>query len=61
MMLDPTTEYSLAYEPQRQSYWQAFAVALEDINGWLTTEQRQRAATKLRKYAQVAARLGNQG
>ena len=59
-LLDPSTEYSLAYEPQRQSYWQAFAVALEDINRWLTTEQRQRAATRLKDYALVAARLGNQ-
>jgi len=60
-LLDPTTPYSLAYEPQRQSYWQSFAVALEEINDWLTTAQRQRAATRLRNYAQVAARLGNQG
>jgi hypothetical protein len=61
VLLDPATLYSLAYEPKRQSYWQAFAVALEDINGWLTTGQRQRAATRLRNYAQAAARLGNQG
>jgi hypothetical protein len=60
-LLDPSTEYSLAYEPLRQSYWQAFAVALEDINRWLTTDQRRRAATRLRDYAQVAARLGKQG
>ncbi len=60
VLLDPSTEYSLAYEPLRQSYWQAFAVALEDINRWLTTDQRQRAATRLRDYAQVAARLGKQ-
>lgn len=57
VLLDPSTEYALAYEPLRQSYWQAFAVALEDINRWLTTEQRKRAVNKLRKYAQVAARL----
>jgi hypothetical protein len=61
VLLDPTTEYALAFEPLRQSYWQAYAVAMEDINGWLTTGQRQHAATRLRKYAQVAARLGNQG
>ena len=60
-LLNPSTEYSLAYEPLRQSYWQAFAVALEDINRWLTTEQKRRAATRLRDYAQVAARLGKQG
>jgi len=60
VLLDPSTEYSLAYEPLRQSYWQAFAIALEDINRWLTREQRQRAVNKLRKYAQVAARLGGQ-
>ena len=61
VLLDPTTEYALAFEPLRQSYWQAYAVAMEDINGWLTTGQRQHAATRLRKYAQIAARLGNQG
>lgn len=61
VLLDPTTEYALAFEPLRQSYWQDYAVAMEDINGWLTTMQRQHAATRLRKYAQIAARLGNQG
>ena len=61
ILLDTTTEYALAFEPLRQSYWQAYAVAMEDINGWLTSGQRQHAATRLRKYAQVAARLGNQG
>ncbi len=61
ILLDPTTEYALAFEPLRQSYWQDYAVAMEDINGWLTTGQRQHAATRLRKYAQIAARLGNQG
>lgn len=60
VLLDPTTEYSLAFEPQRKSYWQAYAAAMEDINGWLTSAQRQRAASRLRKYAQVAARLSNQ-
>jgi hypothetical protein len=61
ILLDPTTEYALAFEPLRLSYWQAYAVAMEDINGWLTARQRQHAATRLRKYAQIAARLGNQG
>ena len=61
VLLDPTTEYALAYEPRRQSYWRAYAVALEDINSWLTTGQRQHAATRLRKYALAAERLGNQG
>ena len=60
VLLDPSTEYSLAYQPLRRSYWQAFALALEDINQWLTKEQKQRAANKLRNYAQVAARLGKQ-
>jgi hypothetical protein len=61
VLLDPSTDYFQAYEPKRQSYWGAFALALEDINSWLTTGQRQRAATRLRDYAQIAARLGNQG
>ena len=60
-LLDQSTEYSLIYEPLRQSYWQAFALALEEINHWLTTRQKQRAANRLRDYAQVAARLGKQG
>ena len=59
VLLDPTTPYALAFEPHRLDYWQKFAVALEDINHWLTTAQRQRAATRLREYAEVAARLGN--
>jgi hypothetical protein len=61
VLLNPTAPYALAYAPHRLHYWQSFAVALEDINNWLTTAQRQRAATRLREYAQVAARLGNQG
>jgi hypothetical protein len=60
-LLDPSTDYFQTYEPKRQSYWRAFALALEDINSWLTTGQRQHAATRLRDYAQIAARLGNQG
>ena len=59
-LLDQSTEYSRIYEPLRQSYWQAFALALEEINQWLTREQKRRAVNRLRNYAQVASRLGKQ-
>jgi hypothetical protein len=59
-LLDPSTEYALAFEPTRIAYWQAYAEALQDISGWLTRAQRHRAANKLKDYARVAERLANQ-
>ena len=57
ILLDPSTEYARAYEPARQSYWRAYAAALEDIGSWLTNAQKQKVVEKLQKYARVAARL----
>lgn len=59
-LLDPSTEYALAFEPTRIAYWQAYAEALQDISGWLTRAQRHRASNKLKDYARVAERLANQ-
>ena len=61
ILLDPSTEYARAFEPARQSYWQAYAAALEDIGSWLTKAQKQRVVEKLQKYARVAARLTDSG
>ena len=60
VLLDSNTPYAREFEPYRVNYWQNFAFALEDIDSWATKAQRQRAVTRLRDYAQVAERLGNQ-
>lgn len=61
ILLDPSTDYARAFEPARRSYWQAYAVALEDINALLTKGQRQRAVDKLQQYARIAGRLNGAG
>ena len=61
ILLDPSTEYARSFEPTRQSYWRAYAAALEDISSWLTKAQKQRVVEKLQQYARVAARLANAG
>lgn len=61
ILLDPSTEYARAFEPARQSYWQAYANALEDISTWLTKSQRQRVVEKLQQYARIAGRLNGAG
>ena len=61
ILLDPSTEYARTFEPARQSYWRAYAAALEDISSWLTKTQKQRVVEKLQKYARVAARLTDAG
>lgn len=61
IFLDPSTEHARAFEPTRQSYWRAYAAALEDISSGLTSAQKQRVVEKLQKYARVAARLTDAG
>lgn len=58
-LLDPSTEYALAFEPTRIAYWQAYAEALQEISSWLTRAQRRRAVNKLEDYASLAERLAN--
>ncbi len=60
ILLNPSTEYARTFEPARRSYWQAYAAALEDIDSWLTTSQRQKAVDKLQLYASIAARLNSE-
>ncbi|MBT8433266.1 MAG: hypothetical protein KJN95_01310 [Gammaproteobacteria bacterium] len=61
ILLDPSTDYARRFEPALQSYWRAYAAALEDISPWLTQPQKQRVVDKLRKYARIAARLTDAG
>ena len=60
VLLDPSTEYALSFEPTRIAYWQSYAEALQDISGWLTRAQRQKAVNKLKDYASVAEDLASQ-
>ncbi len=55
--LSPDTDYARRFEPQRAAYWQAFAVALEEIDGWLRPQHRRRAIERLRDYADTIADL----
>jgi hypothetical protein len=57
ILLGSATAYARTFEAERRAYGQAYALALEDISGWLTRAQRHRAAERLREYARVAARL----
>lgn len=61
ILLDPSTAYARTFEPARQSYWRAYAVALEDISSWLTAAQKRKVVKKLEKYARIAARLTDAG
>ena len=60
IMLNPDTDYARAFEPERQAYWQGYAAALADISSWLSDRQRQRAVTRLQKYASIIDRLSSQ-
>jgi hypothetical protein len=60
IMIDPDTDYARAFEPVRQAYWQGYAAALADISSWLSDKQRQRAVTRLQKYASIIDQLSSQ-
>ena len=55
--LSPDTAYARRFEPQRAAYWREFAVALEEIDGWLEPHHRRRAVERLRDYADTLADL----
>ena len=61
ILLDPSTDFARAFEPERRAYWRAFAVALEDISSWVSDRHRHRLAAKLQNYARAAERLSSQG
>ena len=60
IMINPDTDYARAFEPARQAYWQGYAAAMADITSWLSDRQRQRAVTRLQRYASIIDQLSNQ-
>ncbi len=60
IMLDSSTDYARAFEISRRAHWLAYAAVLEDISGWLSNAQRQRAVSRLQKFARIAERLKKQ-
>lgn len=61
IMLDPSTDYALAFAPAREAYWRENAAALEDISSWLDDNQRQRVVSRLQRFARIVERLHAQG
>lgn len=61
IMLDPSTDHARAFEPSRQAYWRAYAAAIEDIDSWLSTRQRQHVVNRLHRYARIVESLQDRG
>jgi len=61
IMLDPSTDFARAFAPARDAYWQEYAAAVEDISSWLSKRQRQRAVSRLQRFARLVERLHGQG
>lgn len=53
--------YTPAFERDRQAFWQAYAASAEQIDALMTDSQRQRAARRLRSYAESFDSLHRQG
>lgn len=60
ILLDPGTDFAREFEPERLRYWQAYAVALEDIGFWLQQRHTRHVISKLEDYARTAEKLGAQ-
>lgn len=61
IMLDPSTDFTRAFAPARDAYWREYAAAIEDISSWLSKQQRQRAISRLQRFARLVERLHDQG
>ncbi len=55
--LSADTDYARRFEARRIVYWREFALALEEIDGWLKPHHRRRAIERLRDYADTVADL----
>jgi hypothetical protein len=60
ILLDDSTEYARAFEPERRAYWRAYAEMLEEISADFDSSQLQYAAGRLRNYAEIADGLARQ-
>lgn len=61
LMLNPEHPVVRDFEPKRAAYWRAYGEMLEEINAWMTPEQRQKAIDQLQKYARMVAEIEPQG
>ena len=61
LMLNHENPIARDFEPKRAAYWQAYGEMLEEINGWMTPEQRQKAVDQLQKYARMVAEIEPRG
>lgn len=61
LMLNPEHPVVRDFEPIRAAYWRAYGEMLEEINAWMTPEQRQKAVDQLQKYARLVAEIETQG
>jgi len=51
ILLDPEADYARAFEVERIAYWQAYALSVEEISGWLSKAQLKHAISRLQKYS----------
>ena len=61
LLLNPEHPVGRDFEPKRAAYWRAYGEMLEEINGWMTPEQRQEAVEQLQKYARMVAEIEPKG
>jgi hypothetical protein len=54
ILLDPSTDYALAFEQARRAYWQTYAQMIEDISKGFSKAQLRHAVERLRTYAEIA-------
>ena len=57
ILLDPETDYARTFEVERIVYWQAYALTVEEISGWLSKAQLRHAIARLQKYSRSIAGL----
>lgn len=57
VLFEPQSAHASEFERARRLYWRGYAAAIEDIDGWLSKQQRDRAVARLRDYAQVVTEL----
>jgi hypothetical protein len=60
ILLDPEADYARAFEVDRIAYWQAYALTVEEISGWLSKAQLRHAIARLQKYSRSIADLRKQ-
>ena len=60
ILLDPETDYSRAFEVERNAYWKVYAQIIEEISSGLSKAQLKHAIDRLRKYSQAFEDLSNE-